>query len=163
MRSNGEEWATPKLIVGLAPIGTLGAAVVATGLDAITAVAGKGLADQRGEVTTLIQTVAGSLIFLPFVDFAIAIPMQSWGWLGMIGVVQTGIAWLLVYSAYPHVATPLLAALSVVNPLTAILSDWVIFGRLIALTQALGMVLIVIGTFGVRLRWRVTPPSGSIV
>ena len=122
-------------------------------LYAITAVAGKGLSGQRGEITTLIQTVAGSLIFLPFVNFSIDISLHAWGWLLMIGVVQTGIGWVLVYSAYPHVPTPLMAALSFVNPLTAILSDWLFFGHLITLAQAIGMALIVLGTLGVKLGW----------
>jgi drug/metabolite transporter (DMT)-like permease len=50
-------------------------------LYAITAIAGKGLAGQRGEITTLIQTVVGTLIFLPFVNFGQEIAIESWaGW-----------------------------------------------------------------------------------
>lgn len=123
-------------------------------LYAVTALAGKGLAGQRGEVTTLIQTIAGSVIFLPFVDLTMSISMPSWGWLAMIGVVQTGIAWVLIYSAYPHVPTPLMAVLSFINPLTAIASDWLFYDRLIGPAQAAGMALIVFGTLGVKLGWR---------
>jgi drug/metabolite transporter (DMT)-like permease len=71
----------------------------------------------------------------------------------MIGILQTGIAWVLVYSAYPHVSTPLMAVLSFVNPVTAILSDWLFFGHLIGPAQAAGMALIVTGTLGVKLGW----------
>lgn len=126
-------------------------------LYAITAVAGKGLAGQRGEVTTLIQTVAGVIIFAPFVDFSQEITLPSWGWLAMIGVVQTGIGWALIYSAYPYVSTPLLAVLTFVNPLTAIATDWLFFDRLLGPAQAVGMVLIVVSTLGVKLGWRLLP------
>jgi drug/metabolite transporter (DMT)-like permease len=141
------------------PRWTLGIAVNLGGalLYAVTAVAGKGLAGQRGEITTLIQTLVGTIIFAPFVDFHQEIAWPSWGWLAMIGVVQTGIAWVLLYSAYPRVSTPLIAVLSFVNPLTAIGTDWLFFGRLLGLAQAIGMVLIVTGTLGVKLGWRLTP------
>lgn len=121
---------------------------------AVTAVAGKGLRNQPPEVTTLIQTIAGALLFLPFVDLWQPIAPRSWGLLVMIGVVQTGIAWVLVYGALPRVAVPLIAVLSFVNPTTAILTDWVFFGHGITLAQGAGMGLIVLGTLGVRLGWR---------
>lgn len=124
---------------------------------AITAVAGKELRDQRGEITTLIQTVAGALIFLPFVNFSQDIALPAWGFLTMIGILQTGVAWVLVYSAYPHVSTPLIAVLSFVNPMTAILSDWFFYGHLIGPLQGLGMGLIVLGTLGVKRGWRPWP------
>lgn len=132
-------------------------------LYAITAVAGKGLQGQRGEVTTLIQTLAGTVIFLPFVDFHLPIAPPAWGWLVMIGVLQTGVAWVLVYSAYPYVSTPLMAVLSFVNPLTAILSDWLFYGHLIGWAQAAGMGLIVTGTLGVKLGWRPLPRRPRVV
>lgn len=130
-------------------------------LYAITALAGKGLSGQRGEVTTLIQTVAGVLIFLPFVDLTMEISLPSWGWLTMIGVVQTGIAWVLIYSAYPHVPTPLMSVLSFTNPLTAIASDWLFFDQLISPAQATGMAMIVISALGVKLGWRLPLRSGG--
>lgn len=138
---------------------TTGIAITVAGafLYAVTAIAGKGLSGQRGEITTLTQTVVGCVIFLPFVDLDQRIAPEAWGWLAMIGVVQTGIAWVLVYSAYPHVSTPVMAVLSFVNPLTAILSDWLFFGHVIGPSQAAGMALIVAGTLGVKLGWRLSP------
>lgn len=121
---------------------------------AITAVAGKALPEQRGEVTTLIQTVAGVLIFAPFVHFDQQIALPAWGALAVIGILQTGVAWVLVYAALPQVSTPMIAVLSFVNPLTAIFTDWLFFDRLIGPAQAFGMGLIVVGTLGVKLGWQ---------
>ena len=59
---------------------------------AITAVAGKELKEQPPEVTTLIQTIAGALLFLPFADLSQPIALPSCGLLTMIGVLQTGVA-----------------------------------------------------------------------
>ena len=131
-------------------------------LYAITAIAGKGLAGQRGEITALCQTTVGVIIFAPFVNFHQDIALPSWGWLAVIGVVHTGIAWVLIYSAYPRVSTPVIAVLSFVNPLTAITTDWLFFDRLLGLPQAIGMVLIVIGTLGVKLGWRLSPRSIAV-
>ena len=128
-------------------------------LYAITAVAGKGLAGQRGEITTLCQTVVGVIVFLPFVDLGQRIALPAWGWLTVIGVVQTGIAWVLLYSAYPHVSAPLTAVLSFVNPLTAILTDWLFFDHLLGFWQAVGLGLIVMGTLGVKLGLRPPVPG----
>lgn len=125
-------------------------------LYAITAIAGKSLKDQRGEITTLCQTVVGVIIFAPFVNFHTGIPLSGWGWLAVIGIVQTGIAWVLIYAALPRVSTPLLAVLSFINPLTAITTDWLFFGRTLGLTQGIGLVLIVISTLGVKLGWRLS-------
>lgn len=136
-------WATGVLIL-------LGGALV----YAITAVAGKELRDQRGEVTTLIQTIAGMLIFAPFIHFDQQIAPHAWGLLVMIGVLQTGVAWVLVYSALPQVPTPMIAVLSFANPLTAIFTDWLFYDRLLGPAQALGMGLIVLGTLGVKLGWQ---------
>jgi drug/metabolite transporter (DMT)-like permease len=121
---------------------------------AITAVAGKELKEQPPEVTTLIQTIAGALLFLPFADLSQSIALPSWGLLTMIGVLQTGVAWVLVYEALPKVPVPLIAVLSFVNPMTAIMTDWVFFGQLLTPNQGIGMVLIVLGTLGVRLGWQ---------
>jgi drug/metabolite transporter (DMT)-like permease len=136
-------WATGVLIL-------LGGAL----LYAITAVAGKELRDQRGEVTTLIQTISGTLIFAPFVHFDQQISLPAWGLLVMIGILQTGVAWVLVYSALPKVSTPMIAVLSFANPLTAIFTDWLFYDRLLGPAQALGMGLIVLGTLGVKLGWQ---------
>jgi drug/metabolite transporter (DMT)-like permease len=141
----------PKWMMGI--VITLGGAFV----YAVTAIAGKGLSGQRGEITTLTQTLAGVVIFAPFVDLHQHIAAPSWGFLSMIGVLQTGIAWVLIFSALPRVPTPLIAVLSFVNPLTAIATDWLFFNRPLGLAQALGMVLIVVSTLGVKFGWRVTP------
>jgi drug/metabolite transporter (DMT)-like permease len=121
---------------------------------AITAILGKRLGTQRSEVTALCQTVMGIVLFAPFVQLNQHISMVSWGWLLGIGVIHSGIAWVVIYSAYPKVSTPVIAVLSFVYPVVAIFIDWVIYGHHLGVTQAAGMIVIAIATLGVRLSWR---------
>lgn len=122
---------------------------------AITATLGKRLGPQRSEVTAFCQTLMGIVIFAPFVQFNQHISPASWGWLLGIGVIHSGIAWVIIYSAYPKVSTPVIAVLSFVYPVVAIFIDWAVYGHPIGLMQAAGMALIAVATLGVRLGWRI--------
>ena len=66
---------------------------------------------------------------------------------------------MIIYAAYPQVSTPMIAVLSFVYPLVAILIDWRIYGHPLGPAQAAGMVLIALATLGVRLGWRLWPAS----
>lgn len=126
-----------------------------------TAVVGKRLDTQRPEITALCQNAVGILIFAPFIQLGQVITPASWGWLLGIGVIHSGFAWVIIYSAYPKVSIPLIAVLSFVYPLVAITIDWALYGHPLALGQAFGMTLIVLSTLGVRLKWSVWPNSIS--
>nr|WP_298687485.1 DMT family transporter [uncultured Dongia sp.] len=129
---------------------SLGAAL----LYAIATILAKGLGDQRPELTALCQTITGCMMLAPFADFAQAVPAASWHWLIGIGVLHTGIAYVLIYSAYPRLSTPMIGVLTFIYPLVAILVDWAIYDHPLGWAQAIGMVLIATGTLAVRLGWR---------
>ncbi|WP_245281528.1 DMT family transporter [Rhizobium sp. AAP43] len=129
---------------------------------ALTAMIGKQLANQRPEVTALCQTVMGILIFLPFIDLHQTITLPSWGWLAAIGIIHSGIAWVIIYSALPKVPTPVVAILSFVYPIVAICIDWAIYDHPLGLLQAGGMIVIGIATLGVRLGWRLGGKRRSV-
>lgn len=136
-------------VIGIAL--ALGAAL----LYAISTILAKGLGQQRPEVTTLCQTVVGILLLTPFANFGQSVSPASWGWLAGIGILHTGIAYALMYSAYPRLATPVIGVLTFIYPLVAIVIDWALYGRPLGPVQALGMLMIALGTLGVRLEWRV--------
>ena len=123
-------------------------------LYAIATILAKGLGQQRPEVTALCQTVVGIILLAPFADLLRSVPAQSWGWLLGIGILHTGIAYVLMYSAYPKLSTPVIGVLTFIYPLVAILIDWIVYGHPLGVAQALGMLLIALGTLGVRLGWR---------
>lgn len=123
-------------------------------LYAIATILAKGLGQQRPEVTALCQTMVGVVLLAPFADLFGSVPAASWGWLLGIGILHTGIAYVLMYSAYPKLSTPVIGVLTFIYPLVAIVIDWVVYGHPLGAAQALGMMLIALGTLGVRLGWR---------
>lgn len=123
-------------------------------LYAIATILAKGLGRQRPEITALCQTVVGIVLLAPFSELFRPVPIASWGWLLGIGILHTGIAYVLMYSAYPRLTTPVIGVLTFIYPLVAIVIDWAIYGRPLGIAQAFGMMLIALGTLGVRLGWR---------
>ncbi len=107
----------------------------------------------RPEITAFSQTVAGVLLLAPFATLNQSIGLQSWGWLATIGLFHTGIAYVLMYATYPRLTTPVIGGLTFVYPLSAILIDWKIYHHPLTLTQGAGILLIALGTLGVKLGW----------
>ena len=135
-------------VVGIAL--TLGAEL----LYAIATILAKGLGHQRPEVTALCQTVVGTILLAPFADIFRSIPAASWGWLLGIGILHTGIAYVLMNSAFPRLTTPVIGILTFIYPVVAIVIDWALYGHPLGPAQAAGMALIALATLGVRLGWR---------
>lgn len=120
-------------------------------LYAVSTVLAKQLGRQRPEVTALCQTLAGAVLLAPFASFSV--PPSAWGWLVGIGVLHTGIAYVLMYAAYPRLETPAIAMLTFIYPLVAILIDWSIYDHPLSPLQGLGLCLIAVCTVGFKLGW----------
>ena len=96
----------------------------------------------------------GLIAFAPFMRTATltgGLPM--WGWLAGLGLIHTGIVYVLLYSAYPRLPTPVIAAGAFFNPAAALIADLAVFGRSITLTQGAGLVLILLAGLAVNLGW----------
>ncbi|MBA8899441.1 DMT family transporter [Phyllobacterium sp. P30BS-XVII] len=130
---------------------SLGAAM----LYAAATILAKGLGEQRPEITVLCQTIVGIFMLAPFANLTGPVPLASWGWLASIGIFHTGIAYILIYSAYPRLQTPVIGVLTFIYPIVAIIVDWAIYGHPLGIAQAAGMLLIACGTLGVRLGWQI--------
>lgn len=131
----------------------VGLSLVAAFLYAVGTIIGKELGAQRPEVTTLVQTIVGALLLSPFADLAAPVPVQSWKWLISLGILHTGIAYVLLFSAYPRLRTPVIGVFAFIFPLVAILVDLLVYDKPIDLLQAAGLLLIMLGTLGVQLGW----------
>lgn len=131
-------------------------------LYAIVTVLAKGLGEQRPEVTVLCQAVVGAVMLAPLANISDIIPAASWGWLAGIGVLHTGIAYVMMFSAYPRLSTPVIGVLTFIYPVVAILIDWAIYQHPIDLPQAIGMIMIAAATLGVRLGWRFPGQTASV-
>jgi drug/metabolite transporter (DMT)-like permease len=128
-------------------------ALVAAFLYAAATLIAKGLGGQRPEVTALSQTTVGVLLLVGFANFTSPVSAASWTWLVGIGVLHTGVSYVLMYAAYPRLTTPVIGILAFVYPLVAIAVDWLFYDRAIGWPQAMGMLLIALGTLGVKLGW----------
>jgi drug/metabolite transporter (DMT)-like permease len=74
-----------------------------------------------------------------------------------IDVIHTGIAYVVMYSAYPRLTTPAIGVLAFIYPLVEIIVDWAVYDHPFGWVRAVGMGLIAAGTLGVRLDWRLRP------
>jgi drug/metabolite transporter (DMT)-like permease len=68
----------------------------------------------------------------------------SLGWLAGLGVIHTGLAYLLVYTGMAKLSTGKIAALQFVYPATAVLVDWLVYGRTLSAVQLIGVAMMAV-------------------
>lgn len=74
----------------------------------------------------------------------------SWGWLAGLGVLHTGLAYVLLYAGMSRLSTGRIALLQFVYPAMAVLVDWAVYGRALSLVQMLGVGLIGLALWTLR-------------
>ena len=74
----------------------------------------------------------------------------AWGWLAGIGVIHTGLAYVVLYAGMSRLKTGNIAVLQFVYPLTAILVDRVVYGHALGATQILGVCVMAVTLWRVR-------------
>lgn len=140
---------SPAYLIGL------GADVAAALCFAGVTLIAKEIKGLRAPELTLIQCCTGTLVLAclgPQSPFSLA--AGQWGWLLVLGVVHTGVVYVLIYSALPKLETPVIAALQFVYPASAVLVDALVYRHLISLMQMAGFALIFLAGLGVTLRWQ---------
>ena len=133
----------------------VGLALVASLFYAATTLTTRAVKSVKPSVLSAIHCLIGVVVFAPFVDLA---ALQGggnsmWGWLVGLGVIHTGIVYILLYSSYPKLPITVIAAGSFLNPVAALLSDFFVFGRSITILQGVGLVLILLAGLAVNLGW----------
>ena len=133
-------------------------AVGAAAMYAVSSIITKHLKGTPPHLIALIQVGLGVLMLAPFVRFD-ALPTTGAHWLELVtlGVVNTGIMYVLLYGAIQKLPTAMTAALSFIYPVVAIIVDCVAFGQKLAWVQVFGAVLILLAAAGVNLGWRLVP------
>jgi drug/metabolite transporter (DMT)-like permease len=133
-------------------------AVGAAAMYAVSSIITKRLKGTPPHLIALIQVSLGVLMLAPFVRFD-ALPTTGAQWLELIvlGVVNTGLMYVLLYGAIQKLPTSMTGALSFIYPVVAIIVDRVAFGQTLAWVQVLGAVLILVAAAGVNLGWRIVP------
>ena len=133
-------------------------AVGAAAMYAVSSIITKHLKATPPHLIALIQVGLGVLMLAPFVRFdALSTTGAHWLELVTLGVVNTGIMYVLLYGAIQKLPTAMTGALSFIYPVVAIIVDRVAFGQKLAWVQVLGAVLILLAAAGVNLGWRLVP------
>lgn len=102
----------------------------------------------------LVQVCSGVLLLAPLANLS-ALPQQpsAWACLATLGIVHTGLMYVLLYGAIQKLPTALTGALSFIYPVAAILVDWVVFGHRLGLVQWLGVAAILLAAAGMQRDW----------
>lgn len=140
-----------------------GAEVSATGLGltmaamicyAVTLLITKHLAKVPASLLSLVQLLVGALALFPLIGVAgLAVDSDSWGLLLTIGVVHTGLLYVLLYGAVQSLETNRLAILSFLYPLTALIFDVAVYGVRPDWIQVTGLTLITFAVLGEKLQF----------
>ncbi|MCF1485969.1 DMT family transporter [Pseudomonas sp. AA27] len=130
-------------------------------LYAVAALIIKRLTGTPPHLIALIQVSTGVLLLAPWVKLG-GLPgeLPALGSLVTLGIVHTGLMYVLLYSAIQRLPTALTGALSFIYPIAAILVDWVAFDHRLALVQWLGVGLILLAAAGMQQGWWFRPASG---
>lgn len=128
----------------------LGAAL----LYAFAALLIKHLSGTPPHLIALIQVCTGVLLLAPWAHFD-ALPQQPSAWASLVtlGVLHTGVMYVLLYGAIQKLPTALTGALSFIYPIAAIAVDWLAFGHRLQALQWLGVAAILLAVAGMQQGW----------
>ncbi|QNP72653.1 DMT family transporter [Streptomyces roseirectus] len=131
----------------------MGYALLAALFYGLSTVVTKRVTGVRPHLVALVQVTLGIPLLLPFAPLTESAELGAgWAWLIGLGVLHTGVMYVLMYAAYQKLPTSKIAVLAFVYPVAALLCDWAVYGHHITWLQALGVPLIAAATLGVNLR-----------
>lgn len=112
---------------------------------------------QRPFALVMLQCWVGVIMLAGFSSAGVFHLGWHWGWLIGLGVIHSGIVYVLFYSAYSRLPVVTIAVMAFVYPLIALLLDYLLYGHRLVAVQFAGLGLIVLGTLGVNLKWAPWP------
>ena len=129
-------------------------ALAAAFFYALAAIAAKKLTGTPPHLIALIQVCVGVLMLAPFADFG-TLPAdgRTWTMLLTLGLVHTGLMYILLYGAIQKLPTHLTGALSFIYPVVAIIVDYLAFGHRLQPAQFAGAAAILFAAAGTTLGW----------
>lgn len=118
---------------------------------ALMALAAKRLKGTPPHLIALIQVMVGAIMLLPLVDFHAPASAGQWGMLVTLGVLHTGLMYVLLYGAIQKLPTNLIGSLSFIYPIAAMLVDRLTFGHRLVALQFVGAAIILLAAAGMNL------------
>jgi drug/metabolite transporter (DMT)-like permease len=76
----------------------------------------------------------------------------AWAWLAGLGVIHTGLAYVVLYAGMARLPAGRIAVLQFVYPAAAVLVDWSVYGRALSPVQAAGVALMGLALWAARQR-----------
>lgn len=123
-------------------------------LYAVAALIIKRLSGTPPHLIALVQVSTGVLLLAPFAHLGgLPVAPAELGSLVTLGIVHTGLMYVLLYGAIQKLPTALTGALSFIYPIAAILVDWVAFGHRLQPLQWLGVAAILLAAAGMQQGW----------
>ncbi|WP_376702886.1 DMT family transporter [Mesorhizobium sp. ISC25] len=121
---------------------------------AVAAIVTKKLKGTPPHLIALIQVCVGVVMLAPFANLThLPVDARSWVMLATLGIVHTGLMYILMYGAIQKLPTYLQGSLSFIYPVVAILVDVVAFGHRLQPAQIVGAAAILVGAAGMNLGW----------
>ncbi|HTO31164.1 MAG TPA: DMT family transporter [Pararhizobium sp.] len=121
---------------------------------ALAAMVAKQLKGTPPHLIALIQVVTGLLMLAPLAGGS-GLPAEprQWALLIAMGVLHTGLMYVLLYGAIQKLPTHLTGALSFIYPVAALAVDRIAFGHQLQPVQIIGSVAILIAAAGMTFGW----------
>jgi drug/metabolite transporter (DMT)-like permease len=121
---------------------------------ALAAIAAKKLTGVPPMLIVLVQVTVGMVLLAPLSHLATPPSgAPAWAMLASLGVIHTGLAFILLYGAIQKLPTHLVGALSFIYPLVAIMVDIVAFGHNLYFLQVVGGAAILLAAAATTLGW----------
>jgi drug/metabolite transporter (DMT)-like permease len=115
------------------------------------------IAKTERQVTTFAlawwQCVLG-VVILAWTPHIFGWPQQasSWAWLAGLGVFHTGLAYVILFAGMARLSLGNIALLQFVYPLTAVVVDWIVYGRILQPVQIFGVALMAFALWAIKTR-----------
>jgi drug/metabolite transporter (DMT)-like permease len=130
---------------------------------AVAAIITKKLSGTPPHLIALIQVCVGIVMLAPFANLSrLPAGIGAWGTLAAIGVVHTGLVYILLYGAIQKLPTHLTGSLSFIYPIVAIMIDFLAFGHRLHPAQLMGAAAILIAAAGMNLGWSLRRLKGQV-
>ena len=121
---------------------------------AVAAIVTKKLKGVPPHLIALIQVSVGMVMLAPLAHLGkLPTGASTWATLGAIGVIHTGLVYILLYGAIQKLPTNLIGSLSFIYPIVAIFVDLYAFGHRLQMLQIVGAAAILLSAAGMTLGW----------
>ncbi|MGL4287762.1 MAG: DMT family transporter [Phreatobacter sp.] len=121
---------------------------------AVAAIITKKLKGVPPHLIALVQVSVGIAMLAPLANLSDPpTAIGPWVLLGAIGVIHTGLVYILLYGAIQKLPTNLIGALSFIYPVVAVAVDLVAFGHRLQWLQIVGAAAILVAAAGMTLGW----------